>query len=461
MRANLCCGVLLSVALLAAAGVVAPASAQGVHILMVDGVAVDEATVENLAKARTNIERLLHEARDAIWAGNCRKLSVRRERLLEILKNPHDPFWRNIEGAPNTQLEALRDSLTLSTEQLFNATRPPQQHIQVTASGNATGMSVPQVSGGTVITPGGEKPISNSSSRLKGGGMSLELWKEIDPRGFRIWKTINRLRFYVSGSYTTADGSSSGAVPAGGDGVAQTYIVPNPDGGSTGVNAGATGQSVTTDTDVKSYDLSTGFRFYFTPTFMGSSVGGDPVIMTPNVDIGLTYRNLTRKDNIRQQSLTFDDLNSAIDLDTSSNFVGPNFGVGIGLMPTGPSGFFANLHGSVAPGVLWTDASAMQHSQCGPCGGGSPEFDVNLQRDFSDTTFSVIAGASAEIGYQISPSAKISVVGSYEYMSRVAVLDVPITPTEQPINLNYGSAESWQIKARLTWQFGAATPPGR
>lgn len=350
-----------------------------------------------------------------------------------------------------------------SEGQVLNfADRRPGQ-IQLSAGGTASWMQTPQIGGGTQSAGGSESSILLTSRWLHGSGayfnFQWQLAEFLQTAGFvqQYLAYANAIQFFIKASYQSAHGSESASVPVGGNSVAQTYLFPNPDGGSTGISAGATGQSVTASTDARVYDVSPGLQFGLGAT---SSFGG-MWTATPMIDIGVRYKNEVRKDQINQQSLTYADLNSNIGLDVQSNFVAPSIGAGLRLMPTGPAGVFVNVHGSVAPGVLWTSASATQSSRCGPCGMSSPQYNLSLERDFNNTTFGVVAGLGAEIGYQLSPQAKISISGSYEFTSRMPFLDVPVSPNNQPVALDYGSGQAWQIGAQLKVMLGDVTRPKR
>jgi len=339
--------------------------------------------------------------------------------------------------------------------------------VQLTAGATANAMTVPQLAAGTFFNGVAEAAILNSARSLNGGGGFISLQYELARDYLALAHLVrshlafaHALRLFIHGSYNTASGSANAGVAAGTDNVAQTYIVRNPASTSTGIFAGATGQAVTIDTKVDTYNWAAGIQVDTSAMPLANGVAGTPAaVLIPSFAIGLRHQHLTREDRIGQQSLTFADLHSVTNLNTTSNFLAPSFGFGLRAVPTNPAGPFGSIRAMIAPGMLWASASASQASQCGPCGAASPERNVSLRRDFSDSTFSVFAGASAEIGYQFNPSLKLSVLGSYEYMSHVPVLDVPVTPAEQPVRLGYGPGHTWQAGARLTLLFGPPPPP--
>jgi hypothetical protein len=319
----------------------------------------------------------------------------------------------------------------------------------VTVSGGGSRASVPQVQGGTQFDPvqNREVPITLSDGRLTGGSANFAV---TGPTQNVLWGDY----FYVSGGGSWFDGNATGQVPAGATGVAQTYIVPNPVSGSTGILAGATGQTTQIDSDGRVIDISVGLRKEGLPFFGGPAPffqGYDRQINLQH-SVGFRYRNFHLSHTIRQQSDVFPDLSSQIDLRQDSNFFGADFGLGVSIAPPGAQpGIFAGIQGFIAPGVLSTSAEATQVSHCGPCGVASPEFDLSLQRDLSSNSFAVIAGGSAQIGYRFGPGSELSLFGTVEHMTGLPFFNVPTTPNQQPINLDgRDSMTNVTVGARFT-----------
>jgi hypothetical protein len=277
--------------------------------------------------------------------------------------------------------------------------------------------------------------------------------------------------FYINIAGSSFDGTGNGSVPIGGNNVAFTYLFPNPISGSTGIFAGATGQQVKISSDGRLIDVSFGLQ-HVTPLPGPPSEPGNPVILTQfdaqnsglyntpfdlQTSAGFRYRNFNLSHTIDQQSLFFPDLNTQIGLDQSSNFFGAQFGAGLVSRPPGPEGgFVGGIHAFVAPGILSTSGTAKQFSHCGPCGVQSPEFDVSLQRGFNDSRFSVIAGGSVHLGYQFNANAGVFVKGTVEHMTDVPFFQVPTTPAEQPVFVDYGSSTNLSFVAGLRVRFGEA-----
>lgn len=340
------------------------------------------------------------------------------------------------------------------------ATTAATAQTTVAISGGASQARVPQIKGGTQFDPGSgtEIPIVSSDGTITGGNFRLSI--NVPTPQNVLWGDY----FYVSGGGSWFEGSANGSVPIGATGVAQTYIFPNPESGSTGILAGATGQDVRIDSDGHVIDISMGLKDV---TPLGGSIvppgpGDAPVfyVIDLSTTAGLRYRNLHVSHSTDQQSLTFPDLNSRIELDQDSNFIGAQFGLGFTTSPPGSQpGFVAGIDAFVAPGVLFTSATAHQISNCGPCGGASPEFNVQLQRDFSSSHFSVIVGGSVNVGYRFNPNTELSLSGTVEHMTGVPFFDVPTTPIQQPISLGRDSVTNLAIFASLKIAFGAPPPP--
>lgn len=320
--------------------------------------------------------------------------------------------------------------------------------------GGASWTRIPQVSGGTRFGGGGAE-ISIVDSRRSIPGVSASLGLAVPngsgpASGNVLWGDY----FYVNAGFNGFNDSVQNSVPVG-TSSAFTYIFPNPTGGSTGIGPTVTGQSVKIDTRGQFWDIA------FGPM---SRMPAGPVFASPTgsfwtYGIGLRYRYMNVEHNIMQQSSTFPDLNLAIALDLRSHFIGPNFAVGFEAVQPLPSGVFGGASAFVAPGALVTDANATQRSRCGPCGIASPEFNLVLQRSFSDSSFAVMAGVTGFIGYRFSPNFRVQGEASYQYLSQIKSFAVPTSPVGQPIGLTSGSSDIFSVGGRLVFEFNPAKPP--
>jgi hypothetical protein len=251
---------------------------------------------------------------------------------------------------------------------------PPQDEedeteTEISFGGGASSVWVPTIPIGTQIVGGEETSVAKTEEQLDGGSFKAEL--KVGTRN--IWYT-------ASLSELEADGSSRGSVAPGGNDVAITFPVPNPENDSTGIFLADRGLDVSTRTDFRMTDLSAGF---------GGQLNIFPSFLQGNAFIGARYINLDRTDKIAQTTPAFDDLfmNTRINQDT--NFFGPKFGLTIDNTPPPRGGFTYGASGSIS--LLGSDTSANVRSlvNCGPCGAGSPDFDVTLRANLDDATFSV------------------------------------------------------------------------
>jgi hypothetical protein len=311
--------------------------------------------------------------------------------------------------------------------------------ITIVIDGHYTRANVPTLSGGTQFDPALLKEVSivKSPGVLNGGGGG----------GTIVVPLRGGAKLFTNFRVSDFDGTSTGLVPIGGNNVAQTYIFPNQVSGSTGIAAGATGQSVSISSQGQFIDVATGVTWDY------PALAFDGLPMSMETGFGFRYRNYDRKDSITQQSLFFSDLSSNISLDAKSNYYAANFVGGLKFDPRGPTGFIGGARGMFSLGVLSTDATASQLSHCGPCGAASPEFNVNLSRDFSESKFAWAAGVTGYAGYQFNPNAKLLFEISYEHLDSSPVFSVPKTPVEQPIKLDYGSIDTLRIGGKLVYDF--------
>ena len=328
------------------------------------------------------------------------------------------------------------------------------RQVGMLVGGGATWVDIPQVKGGTQFDPiaGREIPIARSANTLTGAGGHF--FATIPTNQNTLWGDY----FYINASGSGFDGKGSGSVPIGGNNVAFTYLFPNPSSGSTGIFAGATGQQVHISSDGHLIDVSLGLKGV-TPLPGPPGPPGNSFFQQFDLHTtaGFRYRNFDLSHTIDQQSLFFPDLHSQIGLDQSSNFFGAQFGVGLLSRPPRPQGgFVGGIHAFVAPGVLSTSATANQFSHCGPCGIASPEYDVSLQRGFNDSRFSVIVGGTVHLGYQFNASTGMFVKGTVEHMTDVPFFQVPTTPVEQPIFIDYGASTNASVMAGFRFVFDPA-----
>ncbi len=304
---------------------------------------------------------------------------------------------------------------------------------------------LPQVQGGTRFDAGAgtEVGILKSDRYLMGEGVSFSGQTAV-PGNF------HDAYLYWSSVFSRVDGSTQGSVPIGGDNVAQTYIFPNPFTDVTGINAGATGQSVSIHSEGHQLDTVIGFLMPVTHFFLQRERAGISDGVRFNFGVGLRHRYFSTEHTIHQQSFAFPGVNSTINLMTDSHFIAPNFSLGAEVLPKGPAGTFFGVSGYVAPGVLITDAQAMQYSRCNVC--VVAEQVVDIGRNFNSTDFAAVVGVDAKFGYQFNPFVKVEVKGGYQHMTQLRFIDPPITPAQGTVKLSEGTTSNAYVGVKATLQ---------
>jgi hypothetical protein len=346
-------------------------------------------------------------------------------------------------GAPPPLIAGPVPRTRVPVEPVLTPTYPGSGGVPIAIGGSWT--QIPQVSGGTRFSGAGtETSIVDSRRSIPGvsGALGLDIPAPRD-RAF-----FNFDYFTMVASFNGFSDSVRGTVPVG-TSSAFTYIVPNPASGSTGLGPTVTGQSVTIATKGQFWDLALGTT---------TRVPAGPIFASPTgsfwtYGFGVRYRNMNVDHNIVQQSATVADLNVGIDLNIRSHFIGPNLAVGFEAVQPLPSGVFGGASAYLSPGALITDASARQISRCGPCGAASPEFNLVLQRDFADTSFALMTGVNALVGYRFNPNFRVQGEASYQYLSQQKSLAVPTSPLRQPIALTSNHSDTFSVGGRLVFDF--------
>lgn len=405
---------------------------------------VKRATLPSGPKAGTRIVRIPEGARTADISVTTASGKVATRTDIDVASLSDKEIVIDVPGgsAPPPQTARIVPRPGAPVEPAPIVVYPGGGGVPIAIGGSWT--TVPIVTAGTRFVGGGETSIIESRRTIPGVTAALGV---AVPVAFADY-------FGVMASFNGFDDTVRGAVPVGMPS-AFTYIFANPASGSTGIGPTATGQSVTLSTRGQFWDLGLG------PT---SRVPAGSVLASPagtflTYGIGLRYRYMEVDHTIVQQSATFADLNQTISLNLRSHFIGPNFAVGFEAVQPLPSGVFGGMSAFVSPGALITDAKARQNSRCGPCGGGSPEFDLVLQRGFNDSSFAVMAGLNGYVGYRVNPNFRIQADASYQYLSQLKSFAVPNTPVQQPIALASDSSSVLSLGGRLVFDFNPPPAP--
>jgi len=407
-------------------------------------------------------EELLFMAESAQYTGRCADFELvmgelrkhatvlqERKRQPGILPGTSDVGFVRVENAHQAFGKKLGDRYEkLKREGCPRRTASaPQLDANLFFSGGSAALSVPLIGGGTFFS-GTELPITQSDAYLTGYYGQVFATVPLSPAAQNsLWGDY----FFVDAAGGSFTGTSNGAIGVGVANVRQTYIYPNPNGGAVGTPPGATGQSVTIDSDGNLIDLTMGVKGAapLTPTV---APGISPVFEQASLHskVGFRYRYLGLSHTIAQNDLTNANVNSRIDIDQHSHFFGPLLGIGViaGPMGNGP-GFTGGFHAFVSPGVAFTQADAAQHSRCGVC--GVNDQNVFLQRDFSEAGLAVLFGLSTHLGYKVNASTQIFVNAKIEHMAGAPMFDeVPTTPSQQPIGLGSGSVTNASVSGGVS-----------
>jgi hypothetical protein len=315
---------------------------------------------------------------------------------------------------------------------------------QVAMGGHFGNVNVPGFGAGTQfnVALGREVPILFSPRNLTFAGGAAEFRAPVSSVfGADVPSIFSQMAFYAKLEGYSFWGSESGSVPFGGNNVAYTNIFANPATGTTGVLAGATGQDVSIKANGEAIKFRAGAEWQVSlaelQTFYAVITGGAAFDYT---DSGY---------EITQQSLFFSDVSSRTKLRVDDYFFAPYIGAGVRF---DDGNVFASVSGFVAPGVLFTDASAKQKNLCGPCPNPGDR-NFKLSTSFSNTRFAVQTGVDLKLGARLTPSVAIEGGFHYVHTSHAGYLRLPTTPNEQPIRLEYGSSNRFggQISVKYTF----------
>ncbi len=230
--------------------------------------------------------------------------------------------------------------------------------------------SVPVVTGGTRFVGGGETSIIESRRTIPGVTAALGV---AVPVAFADY-------FGVIGSFNGFDDTVRGSVPVGSSSCLHLH---HPESGQRldRHRPRSRARTVTLGTKGPVLGPCDGSEL---PRARGIDLRASPA-RSVTYSVGLRYRYMEVDHTIIQQSPTFADLNQTINLNLRSH-LHPTELLGLAKRCNRCRRAASAAHPpSCSPGALISNANARQRSRCGPCGGGSPEFDLVLQRGFSDS----------------------------------------------------------------------------
>jgi hypothetical protein len=315
---------------------------------------------------------------------------------------------------------------------------------QFLIDGAYANVNVPSFGAGTqfVAALAREVEILRSPRNLSSAGGAVEFRAPVSSVfGADVPSIFSQVAFYAKLEGSSFWGSESGSVPIGGNNVAYTYLFSNPATGTTGVLAGATGQDISIKANGEA------IRFRAGAEWQASLASLRTVYAI--ISGGLAFDYTDSGYEITQQSLFFPDVSSRTKLRVDDYFFAPYIGAGVRF---DDGNVFASLSGFVAPGGLYTDASAKQKNLCGPCPNPGDR-NFKLRSSFSNTRFAVQTGVDLRIGARLTPSVAIEGGFQYVHTSHAAFLRPPTTPTEQPVSLDYGSTNRFGGRLGVRFTF--------
>jgi hypothetical protein len=295
--------------------------------------------------------------------------------------------------------------------------------------------TIPTFQAGTIKMPGGERPMAESPGTLDGPGFGIV--GRGGPGG---------PSFSFSGGDLT--GNTGATVAPGTDNLAYVYL--DRQAGFTGVEAGATGNSLSIDSRLDWYDASIVWNKPLPFGFDGADAAYPAVpkefFKIIGLDVG--YRNMEQR--IRQQNLTFSGVSQDTSFAIEELFLGARLGLGF-HKDKGALAYGASMH--VTPGVRVIDGEISQLNICEPC--FQPELRNFTQRiAIDETRFDVRAGAGGWVSYRLAQNVRIGAQASYDY-ERLSIFDVPFTPTQQPPGLETDNSHRFRVGGFLVIEWGS------
>jgi len=342
----------------------------------------------------------------------------------------------------------------------------PGFEYKFSANAGLGGAIVPKIGAGTVGDPGTESALVKSDGTLTGVSVSasaaiplkdlgtapdwlfpVSLWPSGDmakarerARQFPGFQYQFGPRLNIRVGHGNLRGKASGEEPIGGRTSSFTYIGVNPATGTTGVNAGATGEAVTIKTRVQMVDLD----IHFSQPVTGGLIG-DSGFWVLEGWAGLTFSYSHGQQRIGANSLTFSGVSSQTELTNRDLFIGPRVGATLRAQH-GP--FYVAAGGWIAPGFFHSRGTARQHNLCDVCGNPADR-DFRLKASNTKRALGVRAGIELNLGVFMAENIMLGLQSRYSFSSRVGGYQNPTSPTHQPARYGTNPAHSWDVTAQL------------
>lgn len=247
---------------------------------------------------------------------------------------------------------------------------------------------VPQAGFGVEVLADDERFVAETDDNLTGqtfggaylGGYNFTPQDEYARLSYMQRKWKGRASAFTAGiSYTQADGSSSGSVPAGGNGTGVVYFDFAPDD-ATGLFYGSAGSDVETSTDYENFRFNVGRKVYH-------EIGADAYWGCYH---GLFYDYQDTEHQFTITTPTYADIYTSGRQDLTERYAGVELGPFFGRK-------FGNVNTFVRPlfnfGYREADLDAEQNTFCGLCYNSA--VDILLDDDDSGFTY----GGSVDAGF--------------------------------------------------------------
>lgn len=267
----------------------------------------------------------------------------------------------------------------------------------------------------------------------------IDYWEDED----ESWgsDTVYGGRIYLG--YVDVDGDASAYEPIGGNNVANTYLVPNPDNGSTGLFLGSLGMDIRAISRVSQYRANLGF-------FMQRGLFGG--LLRSGVRFG--YDRLAQQHQIYMTSPSFP---SAMDLSSETRYDVDEDRLSLGgevshLLPVGKKAW---LDMGVGADAVYRSAKldAWQRNRAGVLGPSHPEYDFTVQSDDDDSGVSFNLDARLKMGFRITRNSSLTLGLGAQYMNDVARVETRETPSAPEAHLRTGDALSYYAQAGYYGRF--------
>ena len=300
-------------------------------------------------------------------------------------------------------------------------------------AGAVASHEVSRASVGTVDVDGEEKGIAKNDDRVTSGGVGGKI-------GYNFGKFggLSGLRLSLDFQYNEGDTDATATEPIGGNTVANTYSVNNPDNGSTGVGLGATGAEAMSKLEFVQYS--------FRGLLEADVPVSDTVVLTGGVSS--FYRGSWQMATGSFQSLTFDGISSTSDQELDDHL----YGAGLNTRLSFAVNEQVTLFGGGGIDLIYRDASLWsgQHNLCDLCPAAELDFISEVEQNDSGLTY----GLNLKTGARVVLGAwRFELEGGFDYLDERSDLKNRENPSQPETHFDEKSAVDWQFRLAVGYSF--------